>query len=438
MGVNWLESVTGNNLKSTLKNIFTHKVTTNTFILSGGRFVASALGLLIGLLVARKLGAADFGVFSIAMAVFEIAVVFTEIGIGISLVRFVPMYSIKDKGLADYYLKVGFWCLLGSAFLVAGLGLILSPTIAVQIYHKPQLVNPIRLAFIAVIGGILWSYLLSSLHAREFFSRYSAFSVIVGVIKLGVIGILVYLAAMTVNNVLIAYILIPVVGFILGIIFTPTPLFKAKGKFKQTARSLFNFSKWIFLIDFFLMLSGRIDLLILGYFVKDEVLGHYSMAYMIISVFTILTSSFVNVLLPYVCKFDNMTQIREYVRKIPKVTFTCALFLLPVIFLIGPIIHLVVGAEYTPSILIFQVMFFGFLVTFIVDPIYLVAYAVNKPRILSLLCIISLGLSAGTNLLLIPRYGALGAAAASVTTNFLVGIIGVSLIYNYVYKQDSM
>jgi O-antigen/teichoic acid export membrane protein len=438
MGVRWLESVVGEDLKTTLKNIFTHQVTTNTAILSGGRFIAAALGFLIGMLVARVLGPADFGIFSIAMAVFEVAVVFTEIGIGISLVRFVPMYSLKDKERADYYLKVGFWLLLASAFVVAGVGLILSPTIAVRIYNKPQLTNPIRLGFIAVIGGILWSYLLSSLHARELFSRYAVFSIIIGLLKLGVIGLLIYLAAITVTNVLLVYIMIPVAGFILGIIYTPTRLFGARGKLGETIRSLINFSKWIFLIDFFWMLSSRIDLLILGYFVKDEALGHYSMAYYMISVFTILTSSLVNVLLPYVSKFDTMEQIREYVQKIPKITLSCALLLLPVIFIIGPVIHLVVGQEYTPSILLFQVMFFGFLVTFIIDPIYLVAYPVNKPRIISLLCIIRLILSAGTNLLLIPRYGALGAAAASVITNFLVATIGVSLIYNYVYKQTGL
>jgi O-antigen/teichoic acid export membrane protein len=437
MGVSWLEPIIGQDIKATLKNITTHKITTNTFVLSVGRFVTSALGLLIGMLVARTLGAADFGIFSIAMAVFEIAVVFTEIGIGISLVRFVPMYSVEDSEQADYYLKVGFWTLLCSAFLVTSLGLMLSPTIAVRIYHKPQLVLPIRLGFVAVLGGILWSYLLSSFHAREFFSRYAVFSVIVGLLKLGVIGALVYLAAMTVTNVLITYILLPVVGFVLGMIYTPTRLFSAKGKLKETIRSLINFSKWIFLMDFLFMLSNRIDLLILGYYVKDEVMGHYSMAYMIISIFTILTSSLVNVLLPYVCKFNSMEQIREYVRKIPKITFVCALVLLPVIFIMGPVIRLVLGQEYAPSILIFQVMFFGFLVSFIVDPIYLVAYAVNKPRILSMLCVVRLMLSAGSNILLIPRYGALGAATASMLTNFLVGMVGISLIYNYVYKLNS-
>lgn len=437
MGVNWLESIVGGDIKTTLKNLFTHKITTNTFILSGGRFIASALGLLVGTLVARKLGPAGFGTFSITMAVFEVAVVFTEIGIGISLVRFVNMYSVKDRAQADYYLKVGFWILLGSALLVSGVGLILSPTIATQLYHKPQLILPIRLGFLIVIGGILWSYLLSSLHARELFSRYASFSIIVGLLKLGIIGLLVYFAAITVNNVLIVYIIIPLVGFVLGIIFTPTPLFKARGNFKETASSLFSFSKWIFLIDFFFMLSGRIDLLILGRYVKEEVLGHYSMAYMLISSFTILTSSLLNVLLPYVCKFDTMEQIREYVRKIPKITFCCALVLLPAIFVIGPVVRLVVGPEYGPTIPLFQIMFFGFLATFIVDPIYLVVYPVNKPRLLSLLCIIRLAVSAGSNLWLIPRYGALGAATASIATNFIVAIIGISLIYKFVYKQKS-
>ncbi len=436
MDTSWFKSLFGKDIKASLKDIATHRVTADTFVLSGGRFIASAVGFLIGMLVARALKPADFGIFSVAMAVFEVAVVFTEIGIGISLVRFVPMFSIKDKSRADYYLKVGFWLLVGSAVIVTSIGLFLSPVIAERLYQKPQLSYPVALGFLAVFGGILWSYFLYSLHARERFKPYAVFRVIIGLVKLALIGLLIYFAALTINNVLMLYILLPVVGFVVGIIYIRTPLIKARGDFKDTFSSLINFSKWMFLIDFFLMLSNRIDLLILGRYVKDEVLGHYSMAYYMISMFTILTSSLVNVLLPHVSKFNSMAQIKAYVRKIPKITFLCAVALLPIIFIMGPIINLLVGPEYNPSIVFFQIMFFGFLVTFIIDPIYLVAYSVNKPRVLSFLCIVRLILSAGINIVLIPRYGAMGAAIASVSTNFLVAAVGVTLIYKYIYKME--
>ena len=424
-------------IRQTLREILTHKITANTVVLFSGRLLASGVGFLCGIIIARNLTPTDFGLLSMTLAVFEIAVVIAGMGIGTSLARFVPLCRIKDENQGQYYLKVGFWALLTFSLVIAGLGLLGTRTIALTFYNKPRLLVPLRLAFLAVISGILWNFFLSSLHAREMFARYSCFAVIVGLLKLAGIGLLVWWGTFDVVHVLWLYILVPLLGFVLGIAYTPTSLLRARGEFKKTLLTLVSFGKWIFVIDVAVMLFFRIDVLILGYYVREEVLGFYSVAFQMMFVFTILTSSFINVLLPHVSKFEHMRQIRRYVKSISKVTLGCSLLFLPVLVSVGPIIRLLFGNAYAPAVEIFQIMFFGFLFNFMVEPIYLVVYPVNKPQIIALVCVIKLLLSASANLLLIPYYGAEGAASASVFTHVVGGCIALAVIYKYVYKRDS-
>ncbi len=103
--------------------------------------------------------------------------------------------------------------------------------------------------------------------------------------------------------------------------------------------------------------------------------------------------------------------------------------------IIGPILIALFGEAYSPSIVIFRLLFIGFLFNFIIEPVYLVAYTVNKPQILALVCVVKLIINVVANLILIPRMGALGAALAAVITHISGGIFALSLIYKYVYKK---
>ncbi len=421
---------------SVLKELLTHRVTADVSILSAGRFISAVLGFLIGTIIARKLGPAEFGLFSIAMAVFGIAVVIAEMGLGTSLVRYIPLYSAQDENKAAFYLQTGFWSIFSISVLVSIVGLFLARPIAVFIYNKPQLVMPLRLGFLGVVGGILWSFLLASLHAKELFKKYSLITIVINVLKLGAIGALVLLYRLSITNVLLVQVFIPVLGFIIGLWLAPIKLVGLKGDTKSAVGELFGFGKWIFLVDVVFMLSSRVDLLLLGRFVEDDLVGFFSVAYSLIYMFTILTSSVNNVLLPKVAKMTTLVEIKEYIGKVLKATFIGAVFLLPGFYIVGPVVKLFYGDAYLYSITIFQVMLIGYLFSFIVDPVNLVVYAINRPQLLAVIATVKLVVSLVANLILIPMFGVMGAAVASIVTNVLSGCIALGLIYSQLNKRS--
>jgi O-antigen/teichoic acid export membrane protein len=426
---------TKKSLTARFKDSVAKKIAGDFIVLFAGRLVASGIGFFIGIITARSLGPIKFGVYSMAMVIFQISVVVAEMGIGTSLARFVPFYRNKDPERAKYYLMIGFWLLLGISLSVAAIGLLSSKTIALDLYNKPSFIDPIRLGFLAVIGGVLWSYYLASLQSRELFKNYSKSCIAIGVFKITLLVLVLYTIGLTPERVILVTIISSFVGFFTGKRFAPIKLIGVRGNYREAFSELMHFSKWIFATDVLIMLFSHLDILMLGYFTHEIVIGYYSMAYNIIFVFTIMTSSLINVLLPTVSKYKELAEFKKYIYRVLSVTLVIAIFLSPLIFLLNPVISFLLGVEYLASIFIAKIMFIGFLFNFVVEPIYLVSYAANKPQILTYVVIIKLILNAISNYILIPLMGATGAALATVVTNVIGGIIAIFLIHSMVFKK---
>lgn len=404
-------------------------------ILSLGRITASALSFGIGAIIARSLGPAPFGLFSIAMVVFGIAVVFAEMGLGMSLVRFIPLYSAKNPQKADYYMQTGFWTLLTVSIIVSLFGLLLAKPISLFIYNKPQLTEPLYLSFLGIVGGILWSFIMATLQAREMFKKYAVLSIIINILKIGIIGIIVWLTELTVYNVLVTQIFVSVLGFLIGMYMAPVKLVGVKGDLKSARAELLHFGKWVFIIDVAVMLFSRVDLLILALYADDDVVGLYSAAYSLICIFTSLTSSVSNVLLPKVAKMTSHEELSDYMKRILQFTLLTALFLLPGFYLIGPATRLVYGETYLASVDYFRIMFIGSIFIFIVEPTFLVVYALNRPQMLALVAIFKLAVSIICNILLIRIFSATGAAIASVITHVTGSVFALYMITKHLKKN---
>jgi len=435
-------SPTKKNIKEKINYLATHSVTKNYFILFGGRGVGACIGFAIGVLLPKYLSPFDYGVYAMVMAVFDISVVFAELGLGMALVRFVALYIKEDPNKAKYYLMISFWILAISGFIVSVSGVLLSDTIAELYYWKPELSLYIKLGFGSVLGSVLWSYALSNLQARESFGKYSIASVSVGTFKLLLILSLVYVFTITVSSVLIVQVIVPLVGSIFVIRFTSTRLVGLQGDFKETLSRLLHFSKWTFIVDVSIMAFSRVDTLILGRYANEAMIGYYNVAVTLVYPFTVLISSFLNVLFPRVSRLKEISEFKSYAKKVVLINIVCAFFLLPVVYFAGDFIRLLFTKssgvfEYEPSIKMFQIMFFGFLFNFIVEPIYLVSYAIDKPKIIAYLCLFKLAVCLTGNFILVPRFFGIGAAISSVITHVSGGIFALYLIYINIFREKT-
>jgi len=248
--------------------------------------------------------------------------------------------------------------------------------------------------------------------------------------KVTVIGLLFYAYKLELFKALITVIILPFITFLIGSLIIPRDFLKAKGDEKESFRELYHFSKWIFVSVFCFIIFDSLGILMLGYLKTTDVVGLYSAAYTFAFAFPIIAGTITTILLPKVSGLSGIEEIIEYIRKSLRFTIPILVPLIILLFIAKPLIMIFYGVKYQQSVIIFQTLIIGFALSIIINPISLIIYSLNKPEILAYLNIIQLILNFFGNILLIPPYGAVGAAI----TTLIVRIIGTIFICAYIYS----
>jgi O-antigen/teichoic acid export membrane protein len=156
---------------------------------------------------------------------------------------------------------------------------------------------------------------------------------------------------------------------------------------------------------------------------NEQAVGLYSAAYKIVIFFISINIAYFSVILPVVSRFykNNLDELKEHMKKSMKLA---TLFAIPVGFagtlLAKPIIHMIYGSQYTNSIMVFQ--FLVWVIPLIVIRSHYRVLLVGLNKQTSDLKILSLGfaINATMNIILIPMYGLLGAAIATLCSETVI------------------
>ena len=179
------------------------------------------------------------------------------------------------------------------------------------------------------------------------------------------------------------------------------------------------------------MLFDRLDVLMLGFFRQAAEVGIYSVAFRLIMPLELLPETFNTVFLPKVSRFRRREEISRYFRDTLKVTGLVAAVCVLLILFAKPLILLVLGERFLPSVKLFQILVGAFILLTMINPINLVGHSLNRPQLFAIMAGINLVLNFGGNIVFIPRYGALGAAIVTLVSRVLGGLIGLLILKYY-------
>lgn len=193
---------------------------------------------------------------------------------------------------------------------------------------------------------------------------------------------------------------------------------------KQIRRYL-NSSIIIWFIAIFAQIYNGLDIVLLGLFKGPEEVGYFTIARRAIGGFMLLMVFLANALLPRLsCTFNNdASQFREATGKFLKISFALMLFVfLPLIAISDRVVSFALGSEYLPASLPFKIMGFGLIVVLFNLPYSTGLVAAGKEKEVLKQVIASAVLSVTLNILLMPRYGMVGAAISFLFAEMLAVI----------------
>jgi O-antigen/teichoic acid export membrane protein len=404
------------------------RVIGNTGWLFTEKIAQMILGLLVGLWIARYLGPEQFGRFNYALAIVGLFLPFAKLGLDNIVIRNLARDSAgKDEVLGTAFILK----LIGSSltFFVT-LGFVILST-------SDRSTNPIEtfwLVGIVASGTIVQSFdIIDYWFQSQVQSKYSVLARLVAYILInGVKLILIQLRAP-----LIAFAIAMVAEYVLGAI-GYLVVYRFNGNLIKTwqvsvgyAKSLLKDSWPLILSGVVIMIYMRIDQFMLGQMVGDKSVGIYSAAVKISELWYFVPGAIVNSVFPYIVRakqIDEAVYYRRLQQLLTVVSILAYSVAIPVTFLSTQIVTLLYGRNYAEAGAILNIHIWAGLFVSLglaretwITTEGLMKFSAATAAVGAVINVI-------LNFFLIPKYGGLGAAIATVIAQ-AVAAYGVSAIY---------
>ncbi|MFH1325758.1 MAG: oligosaccharide flippase family protein [archaeon] len=399
---------------------------------------AKAGSLLFTIILARILMPELFGLYSLALSTILILSTFSELGVGVTLTRFVSKEFGKNKKknkAKSYTIYLGKLKLF--LIFISMLILIISAKFISNAYYQ----KPIFLALIAgslyiLFAGIV-AFMQSILQALNYFKGIFYKEIIFQAMRLIIIPLVVLLSLKQLfSSESLLFLIILGLGFsyLISLIFL---IFLSKNKLEYLSKKEKKISflekkkvnKFILPVSALTITTaffGYVDMVMLGRFVVSEYIGYYRAAFTLIAAMTSLIS-FSTVLLPIFSKLKNQQLERGFKKSLLIILWISFALFLFVLLSSSFIINLIYGGEYIFSINLLRFLSL-LLISIPLNGIYISYFAAKgKPMIVTKLLIISLFMNITLNVLAILFLNEYG-------NSFVVyGVTGATIIGSWSY-----
>jgi O-antigen/teichoic acid export membrane protein len=402
---------------------------------SVGQGVSRLLGYATQVALARMFGPAQLGFYALGITLVQIINILSQLGMDNGVVRYVARYEAEGDAsrvrgtviqalLATFALSV-----VLSALLFFGAGLL------AEGMDKPFLETTFRafsgaVPFFTVMSMALW--------ATQGFQTVKYATWVQHVLRplsnLALV-VIVYLVGLEVLGAIAAYILSMVFGAVLSLyyLWRVFPGLLDRGvKPKFESRALFTTSAPMTLVSLTQHLNPWIALLVLGIFETVRAVGIYDVAARTAALSTLVLFAFNGIFSPMISSLHSrglLQDLAHLYRDVSYWAFTGALAFFLMTALLAQDIMAVFGAEFVPGWPVIVVIAAAQLFSSSVGPTARVLVMTGLQRIVVLSTIGSAIAAVALNLVLVPRFGIFGAAAATAVVVVLANVVTLLFVY---------
>jgi len=387
-------------------------ISTHTFrssaVTSISTFLTAGLGAVFYLLVAKALGAKEYGLFSLVMTFFTLGVTIGDVGMGQSLIRFVG----ASVGSTSYY-PYAKLALIVKLFLGSVLFLLFWSLTGpiVGFFHHPEISQLLPVIGIAIPLQLLLFLALVIFQGQQRFFLWGGIQVGSNMIRLLILGIIIMALPATSGSMLS--------GFSLAI-FLATVISWAKLDKRfifskvngQHIKEFFDFSKWTAAFMALSSLVSRMDIFLLAKWGGDlKEVGIYSLGVSMASFLPQLGGALGAVTSPKFAGFQDVASASRYLKKS---TLFVSLSAIAVTLVMIPAALLVVwftGRDFQASFKPFLILLSSFTIFLFTNPQRdCLLYYYRRPDFFWWLNLGQGTVLVLTSFFLIPTYGVVGAA----------------------------
>ncbi len=399
------------------ENIHFKEIIKGSGLILSGKIMATGLGVISSLIIARYYGPDVMGIVAIINSVVAIVLIFGSMGMNTAILRLIPeyieKYSIDDAW--SVYKKVLYTVLLLSA-LYGVCVFLASPWIAISLFNLEILRSFFTIAAIFIPLMAVNSLNSETLRALQCKKRYALVQWLAALVNVTLLLLATFLFYHRYNPV---YILFCVTAIMTPVLFwlVHSPFRLAKqGKPKITTREIFVLSFPMFLTSVMHLVIGRTDIIMLGAMTSAREVGVYNVAlklalltsFILVSVNAMLAPKFSQLF--HAGKLDELKMVA---RNCARLIFYATLPIIVIYLFFGNYILALFGKDFVSGRTALFFLIGGQFVNSAAGSVGYFLDMTGHQKVFQYIVMFGAVLNIMLNFLLIPHFGINGAAFAS-------------------------
>jgi O-antigen/teichoic acid export membrane protein len=401
-------------------------------------------GFLTTVLIARGLGPASLGRYSLVLSVAGLTTAFSDLGIGQTAIRYAA--RAVTAGRSAEHLAVLRWALRLRLVMVSAMALFVAlaaPVIAGRFWHTPELTPLIRLGLLAGVFAAVASAPGVYFQSIRGFGRNALVQVGQALVSLAAVLLVAALGRWSVGAIVVASVVAAAIGALAFLPLVPrAALLSAAGAGRAGARgrSLWRspidpasmadddagpgaFAIYNLISTVVVMITLRLDVWLMGVFARPDQIGLYTVASRLALPMGLVLAAVSGALWP---RASSRTDPRAALALLKR-TFQLSipLGLLAVLYaLVVPLLTpWLFGSAYQSSRVLAQVLCLRYALAILIVPVGVVGYSLGLVRVYWIINLVQFVAVAVLDVTLLPRLGPMAAALALIVSE----VLGVTL-----------
>lgn len=407
---------------------------------------AAGAAIAMNLFVARSIAVADFGVFSLALVWVTIAGTIGAFGTDVVVTRFLaPAVADGDHERSRDVIRWG----VGVSFKFGILAAACSGLLILALFRDWSLEHRAALVIVCVAVPF-YSMSLSSVGLLKGVARPS-FSIAVETLFRPLLICMfvfaaIYLARLTTSSFALATIIVVSQAIVFGVSWIGVPRELRKGLrgrdlLEKTKRDLMVTAVPVAAMNALLVAMSMLDTVWVGYLAGPATAGVYRVAVQLSNLITFAltaTSASIAPKIAQLCSTGERAELQRVLRLAAINMAGLALVGACGLVLLAPHVLALYGSAFESAYPVFCLLVGAQLVNVLSGPTGMLVIMAGHERVALRVSLLATGLVATTGLLLIPRFGAYGAAIASATGNVTLNVVLLVFLWKELHVDTSV
>ena len=404
-------------------------------LLFAGTMAQYIIRFALGIVLARLLGTAEYGLYSLTDSMFTIVVGIALLGMDTGLVYFIPVYANgQHKKALRQIIQIGLGVPLVIGIIAGILLFIFADSIALKLFHQAVLTPLLKIVSFAVPFGVSITGMVAVTKGFKQM-RYKVIAQDVGLSLMKLLfTLLLALTGLTALKAITAY-TAATIGASALLLYLLHKLYPLNRKPDLNAKKLKEMAKFSFpvylsrLLDTF---GPSLKTILLGMLNTIASVGIFTVAMRIRMVGRAFHNAIIMMSMPIVADLYGKKKIEElgrFYRAMTKWTFTFNIPLFLIVLLFPDALLLVFGSSFVAGSMALIILALGDLINAATGICGVMVTMTNNSWLNTLNSIVSLSLNITLSILLIPKFGVVGVATATAISLIVVNILRVTQVF---------